>query len=221
MTKNVSRYEGFIAEIGQILAEYTLQLDTQLDDHKLALEQAALEEEQRRQEEEAEAQRQQEEQKLLAQQSEQQRKEQAEQQAAAQKRKTIMSYAVKIAAALAVLAVLVLLVLFQLRRLRAQREEERLDQEEERRYQAQRRRYDPDAYGAEEPQDYDGGMDGDAGRSARYSRQAYDAPDDGQYEDNDRYEDTYEAPKRRNQRQAGRSRSTERRGRGGGYTPKH
>ena len=221
MTKNVSRYEGFIAEIGQILAEYTLQLDTQLDDHKLALEQAALEEEQRRQEEEAEAQRQQEEQKLLAQQAEQQRKEQAEQQAAAQKRKTIMSYAVKIAAALAVLAVLVLLVLFQLRRLRAQREEERLDQEEERRYQAQRRRYDPDAYGAEEPQDYDGGMDGDAGRSARYSRQAYDAPDDGQYEDNDRYEDTYEAPKRRNQRQAGRSRSTERRGRGGGYTPKH
>ena len=133
-----------------------------------------------------------------------------------------MSYAVKIAAALAVLAVLVLLVLFQLRRLRAQREEERLDQEEERRYQAQRRRYDPDAYGAEEPQDYDGsGMDGDAGRSARCSRQAYDAPDDGQYEDNDRYEDTYEAPKRRNQRQAGRSRSTERRGRGGGYTPKH
>ena len=60
MTSNVSRYETVIAQIGKILADYSLQLDPQVEDHKQALEQAALEEEQRRQEEEAEAQRQQE-----------------------------------------------------------------------------------------------------------------------------------------------------------------
>lgn len=239
MTRDVSRYEAAIAEIGQILAEYTLQLDPQVDDHKQALEQAALEEEQRRQKEEAEAQRQREEQQRLAQEAEEERQAQAKKDAAAQKRKELLSYAGKIAAALVVLAVLVLLVLFQLRRIRAQREEDR-------RYQAQRRRYRDDDYG-----DYD--YDGDtAGRGAyaydgrpspvrrvsRYEEPAYDAPEydqpddaepaydrynepryedsryDGQYDD--RYDDPqYEAPYEEPPR---RSRS---RGRSGGYTPKH
>lgn len=217
MTSDVSRYEAFIAEVGQVLAEYTLQLDPRLDEHKQALEQAALAEEQRRQEEEAAAQRQWEEQQRLAQEAEQQRQAQAKKEAAAQKRKEILSYAVKIAAALAVLAVLVLLVLFQLHRIRAQREEER-------QYRAQRRRYAPDddddrAYG------YDGG-DYDVRRDARpYVRRAarYEEPDDDRaaynepaydMQDRGRYDEPY-APPRRSQRTA------ERRGSNGGYTPKH
>lgn len=215
MTSNVSRYEAAIAEIGQILADYTLQLDPQVDDHKLALEQAALEEEQRRQEEEAAAQRQREEQQRLAQEAEEQRQAQAKKDAAAQKRKELLSYAVKIAAALVVLAVMVLLVLFQLRRIRAQREEDR-------RYQAQRRRYSPDDYGDD---GYTGGKaandDGYKGRppvrrASRYEEPEYDAP---AY---DRYDDPYEAPPRRSQRvPESRNRQADRRSRNGGYTPKH
>ena len=225
MTSNVSRYETVIAQIGKILADYSLQLDPQVEDHKQALEQAALEEEQRRQEEEAEAQRQREEQQRLAQEAEAQRQAQAKNDAAAQKRKEIASYAVKIAAALAVLAVMALLLRFQLRRLRDQREEER-------RYQTQRRRYESDAYDDEpyegrppvrrvpryeEPED-------DAPACERYE-EPDDAPDYDQYEEPDdapayeRYEEPYKAPERRSQR------APERRGgqsgRRGGYTPKH
>lgn len=221
MTRDVSRYEAAIAEIGQLLADYTLQLDPQVDDHKLALEQAAKEEEQRRQAEEAEAQRQQEEQQRLAQEAEEERQAQEKKDAAAQKRKEILSYAGKIAAALVVLAVLVLLVLFQLRRIRAQ-------QEEDRRYQAQRRRY----------RDEGTGYDDTDGRGAyayaerpnpvrrvsrreepEYREPEYDQPvyDEWAYEATeykapayDRYDDVpYEAPPRRS-----RSRS-------GGYKPKH
>lgn len=212
MTSNVSRYEAVIAEIGQILAEYTLQLDPQVDDHKQALEQAALEEEQRRQEEEAEALRRQEEEQRLAQEAEQQRLAQEKEEAAAQKRKEILSYAVKIAAALAVLAVLVLLVLFQLRRIRVQREEDR-------RYRAQRRRYAPETYDDEPDEDPYAGAP--AARrtedpAPRYGQPDYDPPAGG------RYEDFNEAPPRRSQRTSDHEdRPSGRRGRGGGYTPKH
>ena len=217
MTSDVSRYEAVIAQIGKILADYTLQLDPQVDDHKQALEQAALEEERRRQEEEAEAQRQREEQQRLAQEAEAQRQEQAKKDAAAQKRKEVTSYAVKIAAALAVLAVLVLLVLFQLRRLRAQREEDR-------RYQAQRRRYESDAYD-DAPYDQPYEEQPPVRRAPRYEETDYDAPAYDRYEepseapDYDRDEQPDETPERRSQR------APERRGgqsgRRGGYTPKH
>ena len=227
MTRNVTRYEAVIAQIGKILADYALQLDPQVDDHKQALEQAALEEEQRRQEEEAEALRRQEEQQRLAQEAEAQRQEQAKKDAAAQKRKEIMSYAVKIAAALVVLAVMALLLRFQLRRLRAQ-------QEEDRRYQAQRRRYESGGY------DYD-----DAPYDEPYEQRPpvrrvprYEEPDDAapkpaapaydRYEetneatDDDRYEETYEERPRRTQRAPERrGGQSGRRGRSGGYTPKH
>ena len=225
MTRDVSRYEAFIAEIGKILAEYSLTLDPRLDEHKQALEQAALEEEQRRQEEEAAAQRQREEQQRMAQEAEQQRLAQEKKDAAAQKRKEFMSYAVKIAAALVVLAVLVLLVLFQLRRIRAQREEDR-------RYQAQRRHYAPDDYDDdgepydarqtaranvrrvpryEEP-DYEEPEYGTRGYDEpAYDARGYNAPDYGRTDDGYGYDDPYEAPPRRPQR----------RGRSGGYTPKH
>lgn len=227
MTSNVTRYEAVIAQIGKILADYALQLDPQVDDHKQALEQAALEEEQRRQEEEAEALRRQEEQQRLAQEAEAQRQEQAKKDAAAQKRKEIMSYAVKIAAALVVLAVMALLLRFQLRRLRAQREEDR-------RYQAQRRRYESGGY------DYD-----DAPYDEPYEQRPpvrrvprYEEPDDAapkpaapaydRYEetneatDDDRYEETYEERPRRTQRAPERrGGQSGRRGRSGGYTPKH
>lgn len=218
MTSDVSRYEAFIAEVGQVLAEYTLQLDPKLDEHKQALEQAALEEEQRRQEEEAAAQRQREEQQRLAQEAEQQHQDQEKKDNAAQKRKEILSYAVKIAAALAVLAVLVLLVLFQLRRIRAQREEER-------QYLAQRRRHAPDdydnrAYGYD-GRDYDEREDVRpyVRRAARYEQPDYEesAYNEPAYDrqGRGRNDEPYEAPPRRSQR------SAPRRGRNGGYTPKH
>lgn len=247
MTRDVSRYEAAIAEIGQILAEYTLQLDPQVDDHKKALEQAALEEEQRRQEAEAEAQRQQEEQQRLAQEAEEERQAQAKKDAAAQKRKEILSYAGKIAAALVVLAVLVLLVLFQLRRIRAQREEDR-------RYQAPRRRTraeDYDDYG----DDGDDGYGGDTADRDAYAYEAqpsrvrrvsryeepeadapdYDAPEDGEpaydryneprYEEpqyDDPYVGQYDDPRYDVPYEEPPRRSRSRgRGRSGGYTPKH
>lgn len=220
MTSDVSRYEAVIAQIGQILAEYTLQLDPQVDEHKQALEQAALEEEQRRQAEEAEALRQQEEQRRLAQEAEQQRLAQEKKDAAAQKRKEILSYAVKIAAALVVLAVLVLLVLFQLRRIRAQREEDR-------RYQAQRRRYAPDTYEDEHYDEsyedsyedsYAGGL---AARRAEAPAPPYEQPDYAPPA-GDRYADSYEALPRRSRRTSDPAdRPSGRRSRGGGYKPKH
>ena len=237
MTSDVSRYEAFIAEVGQVLAEYTLQLDPQLDEHKQALEQAAREEEQRRQEEEAAAQRQREEQQRQAQEAEEQRQAQEKKDNAAQKRKELLSYAVKIAAALAVLAVLVLLVLFQLRRIRAQREEDRRyqEQQEDRRYQARRRRYAPDAhdddaYGYGEAP-YDERQDArpyirriDRNEEAAYGQEGYnrreyatprdDAPE-YRAPDESPYDDPYETTPRRTQR------TSPRRGRNGGYTPKH
>lgn len=223
MTSNVSRYEAVIAEIGQILAEYSLTLDPRLDEHKQALEQAAREEEQRRQEEEAAAQRQQEEQQRLAQQAEEQRLAQEKKEAAAQKRKEILSYAVKIAAAVVVLVVLLLLVLFQLRRIREQREEER-------RYQSQRRRYDPDDYGDDAYDDASGYDRRDAradvrrvprGEEPEYDEVSYEIPDEGRYAQTyeepyvDSYENRYEDPYEQ------RPRRSQRRGRSGGYTPKH
>ena len=217
MTSDVSRYEAVIAQIGQILADYSLQLDPQVDDHKQALEQAALEEEQRRQEEEAEAQRQREEQQRLAQEAEAQRQAQAKKDAAAQKRKEITSYAVKIAAALVVLAVMALLLRFQLRRLRAQREEER-------RYQAQRRRYESDAYD-DAPYDEPDEEQPPVHRVPRYEETDYDAPAYDRYEqpneapDYDRYEQVDEAPERRSRRAP--ERRGRQSGRRGGYTPKH
>ena len=44
MTSNVTKYETIIAKLGDILVDYTLQLDTQLESHKQQLEEAAAEE---------------------------------------------------------------------------------------------------------------------------------------------------------------------------------
>ena len=58
MTSNVTKYETIIAKLGDILVDYTLQLDTQLESHKQQLEEAAAEEQRLQEEAAAEAQRQ-------------------------------------------------------------------------------------------------------------------------------------------------------------------
>lgn len=87
MTSNVTKYEWVIAELGDMLVDYTLQLDGQLESHKQQLEEAAAAEELRRQEEELEAQRRLEEQQRLEAEQEAQRKEQEKKDAQARKRK--------------------------------------------------------------------------------------------------------------------------------------
>lgn len=103
MTSNVTKYETIISQLGDILVDYTLQLDGQLESHQQQLEQAAAEEQRLQEEAAAEAQRQREEQQR-------QLEEQQAAEAQAQRRKEITSTVLKVAGALAVLAAIVLTV---------------------------------------------------------------------------------------------------------------
>lgn len=110
MTSNVTKYETIIAKLGDILVDYTLQLDAQLESHQQQLEEAAAEEQRLQEEAAAEAQRQREEQQRL---EEEQRRLEEEQQAAeakAQRRKEIIGTVLKVGGILAVLAAVALAV---------------------------------------------------------------------------------------------------------------
>lgn len=123
MTSNVTKYETIISKLGDILVDYTLQMDAQLESHQQRLEEAAAEEQRLREEAAAEAQRQREEQQR--QEEEQQRllEEQQAAEAKAQRRKEILGYVLKGAAAIAVLAVVILAVRAKLKK--AEREKRR------------------------------------------------------------------------------------------------
>lgn len=127
MTSNVTKYETIIAKLGDILVDYTLQLDTQLESHKQQLEEAAAEEQRLQEEAAAEAQRQLEEQQRLEEEQQRQLEEQQAAEAKAQRRKEIVGYVLKGAAALAVLAVAVLVVRAAVisKRKKAEREKQR------------------------------------------------------------------------------------------------
>ena len=110
MTTNVTKYETIISKLGDILVDYTLQLDGQLESHQQQLEEAAAEEQRLREEAAAEAQRQREEQQRLEEEQQRQLEEQQAAEAKAQRRKEIISTVLKAGGALAVLAAIVLTV---------------------------------------------------------------------------------------------------------------
>lgn len=110
MTSNVTKYETIISKLGDILVDYTLQMDAQLESHQQRLEEAAAEEQRLQEEAAAEAQRQREEQQRLEEEQQRQLEEQQAAEAQAQRRKEITSTVLKVAGALAVLAAIVLTV---------------------------------------------------------------------------------------------------------------
>lgn len=211
MTSNVTKYEWVIAELGDMLVDYTLQLDGQLDSHKQQLEEAAAAEELRRQEEELEAQRRLEEQQRLEAEQAAQRKEQEKKDAQAQKRKETTDKLLKGAGALVGAAVLVLAVTLLLK-LRPQKRYDSRRPTGRQRYYEDEEPYDEpyEPY----PESYDD----------REDEAPYEA-----YEDERGYEPRRPAPEYRERRPApARERRQERepRDRGGRrgsgkYTPKH
>lgn len=140
MTSNVTAYEKFIADAGKLLADYTLQLDSQLEDYKQQKEIEAQQELQRQQEAEAEAQRQQQEQQRLAAEAEAQRQEEQRKAEAAQRRDEIVGYVLKTLAALAVIAVFVLVLRIVLKRRRSSRYDGQPSRKNSRRTSASRQR---------------------------------------------------------------------------------
>ena len=110
MTSNVTKYETIISKLGDILVDYTLQLDGQLESHRQQLEEAAAEEQRLQEEAAAEAQRQREEQQRQLEEQQRQLEEQQAAEAKAQRRKEIISTVLKVGGALAVLAAIVLTV---------------------------------------------------------------------------------------------------------------
>lgn len=127
MTSNVTKYETIIAKLGDILVDYTLQLDTQLESHKQQLEEAAAEEQRLQEEAAAEAQRQLEEQQRQEEEAQRLLEEQQAAEAKAQRRKEIISTVLKVGGALAVLAAAVLIVRASVtgKRKKAEREKQR------------------------------------------------------------------------------------------------
>lgn len=182
MTSNVTAYEKFIADAGKLLTDYTLQLDSRLEDYEQQKEIEAQEEQRRQQEAEAEAQRQQQEQQRLAAEAEAQRQEEQRKAEAAQHREEIMGYVLKALVALAVIAVLVLVLRIVLKRRRLARYDDRPGRKSSRRAPASRQ------------------------RSRQAEDEAYDSYDNNDVNENDddyqqpRYEEQPPARKRRSGR---------------------
>lgn len=180
MTSNVTKYETIISKLGDILVDYTLQLDTQLESHRQQLEEAAAEEQRLQEEAAAEAQRQREEQQRQEEEQQLQLEEQQAAEAKAQRRKEIVGTVLKVGGALVVLAAVILAVRAVLvskwkkarrekeRRL-AQRARRRGDNPEYRRGDAAPAPEEYDRPGQEKnvPQGTDDGTESPAGRSGR------------------------------------------------------
>ncbi len=182
MTTNVTKYETIISKLGDILVDYTLQLDGQLESHRQQLEEAAAEEQRLQEEAAAEAQRQREEQQRLEEEQQRQLEEQQAAEAKAQRRKEIIGTVLKVGGAVAVLAAIVLAVRAILisKWKKARREKERrLAQRSRRRGEAPEYRRRDDAPGPEDydrsgpeeyvPQEPEDGYAGSAGRDGRQS----------------------------------------------------
>lgn len=180
MTSNVTKYETIISKLGDILVDYTLQLDTQLESHQQQLEEAAAEEQRLQEEAAAEAQRQREEQQRQEEEQQRQLEEQQAAEAKAQRRKEIIGTVLKVGGALVVLAAVILAVRAVLvskwkkarrekeRRL-AQRARRRGDNPEYRREDAAPAPEEYDRPGQEKnvPQGTEDGTESPAGRSGR------------------------------------------------------
>lgn len=152
MTSNVTKYQTIISKLGDILVDYTLQLDTQLESHRQQLAEAEAEELRLQQEAEAERQRQEEEQQRQAEEQQRLLEEQQAAEAKAQRRKEILSTAAKIAGAVAVLAAVILTVRAILisKWKKARREQERR-QAQRARLRQQAEEYPGDRPGSPEP----------------------------------------------------------------------
>lgn len=184
MTSNVTKYETIISKLGDILVDYTLQLDSKLESHQQQLEEAAAEEQRLQEEAAAEAQRQREEQQRLEEEQQRQLEEQQAAEAKAQRRKEIVGYVLKGAAALAVLAAAFAAVRAVIigKRKKAEREKQRrMDQRSRRRRDtgeprdfeeaAQRRRSSPGEGGYGPAGTMPGGREGrpSKGRGGKYT----------------------------------------------------
>jgi hypothetical protein len=112
MTSNVKKYEAAISDIGDMLVEYTLTLDGQLDSHKEKLAAMAEEEERQAAEAQAEAERQAQEQAEQAAAAKAEAEAQAKKDAQSAQRKVILDKMLKVVKILVVVAVVLLLLRF-------------------------------------------------------------------------------------------------------------